>query len=77
MQLKRLAIALDHVLNVITNGRPGQTVSARAETARRQGKAWGCVLCRVLDWLDDNHCAESLAGDIQRAQEVIEDLKHG
>lgn len=75
MKAKRIALALDQLLNVLFNGLPGQTVSARAETARRQGKRWGCVLCRVLDWLDDNHCAEALANDIKRAQEVIGDLK--
>lgn len=73
MKAKRVALALDHLLNVLFNGRPGQTVSGRAETARRQGRRWGCVLCAMLDWLDDNHCAEALEGDIRRANEVIND----
>lgn len=39
------------------------TLSHRAAEARAKGKTWGCVLCRILDTLDRNHCAKALAGD--------------
>lgn len=74
MKLKTVALALDHLLNALFNGRPGMTVSSRAQTARLQGKRWGCILCTFLDFIDTNHCEESLKGDMKRSKEVIEDL---
>lgn len=54
-----IARAFDRVLNVAANGSEYETVSTRAERARRQGRRWGCVLCRWLDALDDGHCHRS------------------
>jgi hypothetical protein len=55
-------IALDQLLNAVTFGYPDETVSFRAATARDAGKPWGCVLCRVLDWIDPRHCDGALKG---------------
>ncbi len=39
------------------------TVSYHAARSRERGGTWGCVLCRLLDALDKNHCAKSLKDD--------------
>lgn len=70
---KNVLIALDCLLNTILRGRPGETLSERAATARRDGRRWGCVLCAVLDWIDKDHCRESVGGDVDRAEQVIRD----
>ena len=56
-----LLIWLDQGLNVIfLAGCPDETVSSRASKAARKGKRWGCVLCRLLDVFDTNHCEKSI-----------------
>lgn len=54
-----IAIAFDRVVNVATGGKNTETVSSRAERARSEGTKWGCVLCKFLDRLQPNHCADS------------------
>jgi hypothetical protein len=57
-----ILIALDQLGNAILGGYPDETLSTRAAIARRSGKRWGCVLCKVLDWIDTNHCHRALRG---------------
>lgn len=52
-----LLIALDENLNTIAGGYPDETISLRAALAKDRGALWGCVLCRVLDWFQKDHCA--------------------
>lgn len=60
-QQKALAIAaaIDRAANVAGNGDNRETVSSRANRARAEGRAWGCILCRVLDTIQANHCRDS------------------
>jgi hypothetical protein len=53
----------DEGLNTLTGGDPGETVSSRAAKAQVEGKRWGCVLCKFLDWLQKDHCKTSLNAD--------------
>lgn len=55
-----LAVAIDRASNAGLNGEYTETVSSRANRARWQGRAWACVLCRWLDWLDPDHCRKSV-----------------
>jgi hypothetical protein len=59
----RLAVAIDQLANVLALGDPDETISSRAEKARRKGKRWGCVLCALLDRLDPGHCARAVELD--------------
>lgn len=59
----RIARGYDRMGNAVAGGLDTETVSSRANRARREGRTWGCVLCRVLDWLDDDHCAKSAEGE--------------
>lgn len=60
--IRRLALALDRFLNVLLlGGTSEQTVSISAAIARRDGKAWGCILCRWLSWtVERGHCEKAL-----------------
>lgn len=57
---RRFLLACDRLLNVIVNGNPDLTISTRAAIARQEGRRWGCVVCRVLDFFAKDHCANSL-----------------
>lgn len=54
-----IAIGYDQLANAATGGDVDETISSRASRARKEGRRWGCVLCRVLDWIDKDHCTES------------------
>lgn len=54
-----MLVALDRLGNAATGGQSDQTISDRANTAWHQGKAWGCVLCKILNWIQRNHCQDS------------------
>ena len=58
--LHTIATALSILLNAIIGGQPTETLSYRAATAREKKIKWGCVLCRVLDSIDHNHCDKAL-----------------
>ncbi|GGY12842.1 hypothetical protein GCM10007386_49020 [Pseudoduganella dura] len=55
----RIARGYDRMGNAVTGGLDTETVSSRASRARREGRTWGCVLCRVLDWIEKDHCSRS------------------
>lgn len=68
-------VAIDQALGALApRSLPGETISARAATARAHGHRWGCWLCRVLDWIEEGHCAAAIANDRRRAREVLDDL---
>ncbi|HJQ13076.1 MAG TPA: hypothetical protein VJ840_18735 [Gemmatimonadaceae bacterium] len=54
------AIWLDEGLNTALGGDPGETLSSRAGKAARRGRAWGCILCKVLGWINTNHCEKAI-----------------
>ena len=58
-----LALAHDQLANAALGGDEDETLSSRAGKAARQGKRWACVLCRLLDRLDPNHCEKSIEPD--------------
>ena len=55
----RIAIGYDQLVNVAANGSEDETISSRADRARAGGRRWGCVLCKLLDSLDPDHCSKS------------------
>lgn len=59
----RLAVSFDQLANTAFGGNEDETISSRAGKAARQGKRWGCVLCKVLDWFQPNHCELSIEPD--------------
>lgn len=59
----RIAVGFDQLANVAANGDEDETISSRAAKARNAGRRWGCVLCRILDALDPDHCDKSIEAD--------------
>lgn len=57
-------ILLDQAGNTLTGGSPNETISERAAKARNEGKEWGCVLCKVLNWINPGHCDNALTSTI-------------
>jgi len=60
---RRVAVAIDQLFNALFGGDEDETISSRAYKAQLDGKRWGCVLCRILNWLDKNHCESSVEWD--------------
>ena len=64
--LLNILLWLDVGLNVIfLLGKPTESVSMHAATARDEGKKWGCVLCEFFDAVIVDHCNNVLAGSKQ------------
>jgi hypothetical protein len=54
-----VAEAFDRLLNAILLGDPMQTISHRAYLARQHNQEWACLLCKVLDFFQKDHCAKA------------------
>lgn len=62
--VRNIAVWLDQGLNVVfLGGDPDETISSVAAKARNAGRRWGCVLCKLLDRLDPDHCTRYLEAD--------------
>jgi len=59
----RILIGFDQLMNAATGGNEDETISSRAAKARQRGRQWGCVLCRLLDSIDKDHCNKSIEPD--------------
>lgn len=57
-------LLLDQASNTLAGGSPNETISERAAKARNAGRTWGCVLCRVLGWINPGHCDNALTSTI-------------
>lgn len=55
----RIALGYDHLGNAVTGGDQRESISSRANRARSLGLPWGCLLCRLLDRIERDHCASS------------------
>lgn len=69
--IKRVLVAEDQALNVIADGKPDETISARSGRAAAKGKWFGRFMCWWLDKLQPNHGEKAEAGDLERA-EIVE-----
>lgn len=55
----RILKAKDQGFNAALGGSEDETLSSRAARARDRGERWGCILCRLLDKIERNHCDEA------------------
>jgi hypothetical protein len=54
------AVAKDQAVNAaVLGGSEDETISSRAARAAQRGERWGCVLCKLLDKFDRNHCRDA------------------
>jgi hypothetical protein len=61
---RQIALSYDRVANVATGGRWDQTISRRAARGARLGVRRWCLLCRLLDRVDPQHCQNADVTDI-------------
>ena len=59
----RLAVSYDQLANTAFGGDEDETISSRAYKAATRGRRWGCVLCKLLDKIQPDHCRRSLEPD--------------
>ena len=57
-----ILIALDQLGNTLLGGDPDETISSRAGKRQRKGKL-AYVLCRLLHWIDRDHCKKAIEPD--------------
>jgi hypothetical protein len=57
-----VALGFDCTASALFGGDGKTTISKRAGLARRAGKRWGCVLCKLLDAIQANHCEDAAGG---------------
>jgi hypothetical protein len=69
--LRRMLVAFDQFVNVVTDGDPDETISARAARAAERGVPWGIEMSKFLDCFEYDHGAGAQAGDVERAKAVI------
>ncbi len=67
----RVLVAFDQFMNVVSDGDPDETISARAARAAEKGKPWGVGLSKFLNLFQKDHGAKAQAGDVERAEKVI------
>lgn len=77
--LVNVLLGFDQLGNALLAGDPDETISSRAAKARAKRKAWGCVLCALLDGLDRDHCDRSLERDEgkRRVRQVLREWAAG
>ena len=61
----RLAVSADQLANAAFNGKEDETISSRAGRHCRDShpedrEKWACLLCKLLDKLDPDHCNKSI-----------------
>jgi hypothetical protein len=66
----RSLVGLDQFVNVVTGGKPDETISARAYRASLRGNFFGKVLNAGLNLIQRNHGADAAAGDLERSEAV-------
>lgn len=76
-----LFVAIDQLLNAILLGDPDETVSSRfgkwMSTAEKGSFKWRIAMfvCMMLNWLDKNHCIETIENDEGKDDLLREFLK--
>lgn len=56
----RIALSFDQLANAAFGGNPDETISSRAGRKKKDGEKWACLLCRLLDVFEKDHCERSI-----------------
>jgi hypothetical protein len=59
----RVFVGADQTLNAAIGGNEDETISSRAGKGAREGIWRYCMLCRLLNLIDPNHCEKSIEPD--------------
>ena len=68
--LHRFLVGFDQFMNVVTDGDPDETISSRSARAALRGKKWGIAMSKFLDKFQNDHGADAMSGDLERAEAV-------
>ena len=60
--LWNILISFDQLANTILGGDPDETISSRAGKRQRKAK-WAYWLCRMLHFIDYEHCKDAIEED--------------
>lgn len=66
-----IAVAIDMLIATIIWKTSNITISSHSAIAALNGKKWGLYMCKFLNWIEPNHCANAITSDIEKAQEAI------
>lgn len=58
-----LAKSYDQLGNAAFGGSEDELISSRAGKAKIRGVKWACILCKLLDKIERNHCENSIETD--------------
>lgn len=61
--IMRVLVSIDQLVNTLFGGFEDESISSRAAKAQLKGKKWGCVLCKILDKIDKDHCKNNIELD--------------
>ena len=61
----RVLLSIDQFFNTLTGGDPDETISSRMGKAveRKQDCLFCSLVCKMLHFIDKNHCKESIEYD--------------
>jgi hypothetical protein len=62
--LFNILIAIDQLGNTLFFGDPDETISSRVGKYAARGRGWfPCQLCKLLNWVQKDHCKNSIELD--------------
>ncbi len=70
--IKRDLIAVDICVNVLAAGHPDETISSRLARDAEEHEVVGEIGSKILDVFQRDHGAKAEAGDVARAEAVIQ-----
>lgn len=56
--VRRVLKGIDVFVNTVLGGEPRETISERSARLRDKGLIVGCVMCRLLDVFERDHCTK-------------------
>jgi hypothetical protein len=59
-----ILIAVDQLGNTIFGGDPQETISSRSDKAMKEGKKWGCIMCKFLSLFQKDHCQKAVETNV-------------
>ena len=61
--IKNVLVGFDQFINTLLGGDPDETISSRLGKRARQGDRMSCLMCKLLHWLDRDHCEKAIEQD--------------
>lgn len=69
LYFKNILISIDQLFNTLFGGSPDETISSRVFRYKDSNSVANATY-EVLDWIDPNHCEDSLEPEDHHAEDV-------